>query len=118
MLSAEATLRRLTIGDRSLLSAIADLDQGDAGVVRLDERAEALVRLGVLVALDAPVSAYHAVVAAATLAGASFEDIVACLLAVAGEVGTARVISAAPRIAMAAGYDVDAALEETAALER
>jgi hypothetical protein len=117
MLSAETTLRRLVIGDRALLCAIADLDQGDADVVRLDERSEALVRLGVLVALDAPQSAYQAAVAAATLAGASFDNVVACLLAVAGEVGTTRVISAAPRIALAAGYDVDAALEATAPLE-
>jgi hypothetical protein len=33
------------------------------------------------------------------------------LLAVAGIVGSARVVSAAPRIALAAGYDVEAALE-------
>jgi hypothetical protein len=31
--------------------------------------------------------------------------------AVAGTVGSARVIAAAPRIALAAGYDVEAALE-------
>jgi len=33
------------------------------------------------------------------------------LTAVAGPVGSARVISTAPRIALAAGYDVEAALE-------
>ena len=35
----------------------------------------------------------------------------AVLKAVAGEVGSARVVAAAPRIALAAGYDVEAALE-------
>jgi hypothetical protein len=39
------------------------------------------------------------------------DDLVAVLVAVAGMVGSARVIAAAPRIALAAGYDVEAALE-------
>jgi hypothetical protein len=43
--------------------------------------------------------------------GARQEDLLATLLAVAGIVGSARVVSAAPRIALAAGYDVEAALE-------
>ena len=34
-----------------------------------------------------------------------------CLIAVAPEVGLARVVSAAPELALALGYDVDAALE-------
>ena len=41
----------------------------------------------------------------------TLDDLLAVLLAVAGEVGSARVVSAAPRIALAAGYDVEAALE-------
>ncbi len=116
MLSAVETIRRLTIGDRTLLGAIAELDQGGADVVRLNERTEALVRIGVLVALDAPQPAYHAASESATLAGASVDDIVASLLAVAGQVGSARVISAAPRIALAVGYDVEADLEDPGAL--
>ena len=39
------------------------------------------------------------------------EDLFAVLVAIADDVGSARVISAAPRIALAAGYDVEAALE-------
>ncbi len=111
MLSAEETLRRLTIGEPTLLPAIAKLDGADPLVSRLDERTEALIRVGVLVALDAPESSYHTAVEAATLAGASLDDLVATLLAVAGSVGSARMIAAAPRLALAAGYDVDFALE-------
>jgi 4-carboxymuconolactone decarboxylase len=111
LLSAEETLRRLTIGEPKLLPLIAQLDGGDPFMSRLDERTEALIRVAALVALDAPESAYHAAVGAATLAGASLDDLVATLLAIAGSVGSARVISAAPRLALAAGYDVDFALE-------
>ncbi len=117
MLSAEETLRRLTIGDRALLTAFADLDLGDPPVRRLDNRTEALVRLAVLVALDAPETAYRISGESATLVGASMEDLVATLAAVAGQVGSARVIAAAPRIAMAGGYDVEAALETLVPLE-
>jgi hypothetical protein len=35
----------------------------------------------------------------------------AALVAVAASAGSPRVVSAAPRIALAAGYDIDAALE-------
>jgi hypothetical protein len=111
MPSAEETFRRLTIGEPALLAAIADLDDGDPAVTRLDERTEALIRVGALVALDAPQSSYHAAVEAAQLAGASLDDLLAALFAVAGSVGSARVVSAAPRIALAAGYDIDSALE-------
>ena len=43
--------------------------------------------------------------------GADLEDLLAVLLAVAEQVGYPRVIGAAPRIAMAAGYDVEADLD-------
>jgi hypothetical protein len=45
--------------------------------------------------------------------GATFDEIVGCLIAVAPVVGLARVVSAAPELALALGYDVDAALEAT-----
>jgi 4-carboxymuconolactone decarboxylase len=113
MSSAEETFRRLTIGEPALLAAIADLDDAEPAVARLDERTEALIRVGALVALDAPQSSYHAAVEAAQLAGASLDDLLTVLVAVAGSVGSARVVSAAPRIALAAGYDIDAALERS-----
>lgn len=115
MLSAEETLRRLAIGDRTLLATIADLDVAmtpNLSVLRLDPRPEALVRLAALVALDAPQSAYSSCAETAFLAGATLDDLVATLLAVAGHVGSARASSAAPQIALAAGYDLEAALME------
>ena len=65
-----------------------------------------------LVALDAPSSSFRSAVDAAQMAGAQLSDLLAVLTAVAGPVGSARVISTAPRIALAAGYDVEAALEQ------
>jgi 4-carboxymuconolactone decarboxylase len=115
MLSSEEVLRRLTIGDRALIAAVTGPDGGYPGLARLDARAESLVRVAVLVPLDAPQSSYQMAVEAAIRAGASLEDLVATLLATTEIVGVPRVVSAAPRIALAAGYDVDAALERSAA---
>jgi hypothetical protein len=118
LLSPEETLRRLTIGDRALLAAISDLDQATSPVLRLEPRVEALVRLAVLIALDAPQSSYSASAALAFEAGATLGDLVATLLAAAGQVGTPRVVAAGPRIAFAAGYDVEAALEDCRPIPR
>jgi alkylhydroperoxidase/carboxymuconolactone decarboxylase family protein YurZ len=112
MMSAEEAFRRLAIGDKALLAAVADPDRGRPGAPRLDERTESLIRVAVLVPLDAPQSSYQPAVEAAIRAGASLDDLLATLVATAGSVGSPRVVAAASRIALAAGYDVDRALEE------
>ena len=58
----------------------------------------------------APVS-YHWAAAAALDAGASAEDVVVALIAVAPISGLARVISATREVALAIGYDIDQAFE-------
>ena len=112
VLPVEETLRRLTIGDPSLIGAIGDLDRWDHGLRRLDDRTESLLRIAALVALDAPQSSYGSAIDAAIRAGVEVEDVVAVLVAIAGPVGSVRIIAAAPRIALAAGYDIEAALEQ------
>ena len=112
MSSAEEGFRRLTIGDPALVASVAGPDGRPFDCRYLDARTEALLRLGTLIALDAPPSCYRPVVEAAQRAGARLEDLLAVLVAVAGTVGSARIVSAAPKIALAAGYDVEAALEE------
>jgi alkylhydroperoxidase/carboxymuconolactone decarboxylase family protein YurZ len=110
--SPEETLRRLTIGGPTLSFAIPGRRDAIVGeAVGLDLRTASLLRIGALVALDAPVAAYIGEVDAASRAGAQLDDLVAVLMAVAGTVGSARVQAAAPRIALAAGYDVEGDLE-------
>jgi 4-carboxymuconolactone decarboxylase len=79
----------------------------------LDARTVALVQLAALVVLDAPAGAYRTTVEAAVAGGASESDVVGTLLAVAPVAGLARLVSAAPRLALALGYDVDQAWEST-----
>ena len=108
---AEEAFRRLSIGDLRLIEPLSVLDDRDLGIGRLDDRTESLLQVGVLVALDAPQTSYQTAVGAAQRAGADLGDLLAILGSIAGVVGSARVLAAAPRIALAAGYDVGAALE-------
>jgi 4-carboxymuconolactone decarboxylase len=111
MPTAEEGFRRLAIGDQVLVASVCNPGVPRSAVRRLDALTEALLRIGALIALDAPPSSYRSEVEAAQRAGARIDDLLAVLVGVAGVVGSARVISAAPRIALAAGYDIDAALE-------
>jgi hypothetical protein len=111
MLSAEEAFRRLTIGDTALLADRRDPAQPELEVRRLDDRTDALLRIAALIALDAPQSSYRSAVQVALRSGARLEDVLAVLVSVSGTVGSARVVAAAPRIALALGYDVEAALE-------
>jgi alkylhydroperoxidase/carboxymuconolactone decarboxylase family protein YurZ len=77
----------------------------------LDPKTHALVRLAAALAIDAAPSSYQSNVEVALASGASIDEIVGTLIAVAPTVGLARVVSAAPELALALGYDVDAALE-------
>jgi 4-carboxymuconolactone decarboxylase len=118
MPSAEDGFRRLTIGDPGLVASVAGPEGRPFDTRCLDARTEALLQIGALIALDAPPSSYRPVVEAAQRAGARLEELLAVLVAVAGAVGSARIVSAAPKIALAAGYDVEAALEAIDPVDR
>ncbi|MFZ0013976.1 MAG: carboxymuconolactone decarboxylase family protein [Acidimicrobiia bacterium] len=77
----------------------------------LDSRTRALVSIGAAVCMDAPTKTFRSLVDAGLEAGATTEEVVGALLAVAPTAGGPRVVAAAPRIALALGYDVEAAFE-------
>jgi alkylhydroperoxidase/carboxymuconolactone decarboxylase family protein YurZ len=102
----EDLLRRLALNDeRSVASALTDRECG------LDPKAHALVRLGALVSVGAAPASYRLTVERAYAAGATDEEIVGVLAAVGPAVGFARLVAAAPDLALAIGYDVEAALD-------
>jgi len=80
----------------------------------LDGRTTALVRVAATIALDAAGASFQHAVAFALDAGATQDEIVATLEAVTPITGTSRVVASAPKIALALGYDVEEALEESA----
>ena len=103
-------LRRLAVHDEALLDAIAKEGNSFASEV-IDERTTALVRVAATIAVDAALSSFQHAVATALAAGATSKEIVATLEAVTPVTGSARVVQCAPKVALALGYDVDAALE-------
>jgi 4-carboxymuconolactone decarboxylase len=72
----------------------------------------ALARLAAVVSLGAPTTSCRWSAELAQEAGATEEEIVGVLWAVGPIVGLARVVAAAPALALAIGYDVEAAFEK------
>ena len=107
----EERLRSLAISDERFVQSVLGIGLDTIDVSRLDAKTDALVRLGALLAIDAAPSSYQANVETAVAAGASVDEIVGAVIAVAPITGVARVVSAAPELALALGYDVDEALE-------
>lgn len=73
----------------------------------LTPKVDLLVRLGALLALGAATSSLRITVERALDAGATESEIADVLVAVAPAVGVARVVSTAPRLAVALGYELD-----------
>ena len=106
----QETLRRLAIFDEEL--AEAGLRPGLAGESELDAKTVALLQLAVSVALGSSAVCLQWSTARALAAGAAKDEIADVLLAIAPVAGLGRVVSAAPGVAIALEYDVEAALDE------
>jgi 4-carboxymuconolactone decarboxylase len=112
MAEHEERLRRLALGDESFIESVLATGPGDTDASRLDPKTHALVRLAALFGANgAPVCRHHTA-AVALAAGATADEVVGTLIAVAPIIGVARVVSAAPELALPIGYDLDAAFEE------
>jgi alkylhydroperoxidase/carboxymuconolactone decarboxylase family protein YurZ len=112
------TLRRLALSDERFIQTELQMGLDTVDVSQLDAKTHALVRLAAALAIDAAPSSYQSAVEPALAAGASIDEIVGTLLAIAPTIGMARVVSAAPELALALGYDVDAAIEAHEDYER
>lgn len=107
----QLTLRKLALRDEQYIEALLQTDSANATLAGIDERAHALIRIGALIAMDASPAAYMDSVNKALRAGVSPEEIVGTLITVLPTVGIARVVTAAPNLGLAMGYDVAGALE-------
>jgi len=106
------TLRRLTLSDESFVESVLGMGRNTVEVSGLDAKTHSLVRLAASLAIDAAPSSYQSAAEVALAAGATVDELVGTLIAVAPTVGLIRVVSAAPELALAIGYDVEAALEQ------
>ena len=105
---AHQTLAGLSAGNLEVLEKAVGLRELNRAGSGLDARTYSLVKLAALIALDAPPASYAWQIANALEEGASAEDFIGVLRAVAPQVGGPRVVAAAPEIMVAMGL----ALEE------
>jgi 4-carboxymuconolactone decarboxylase len=99
-------LAGLALGDPELL--LEGLEVREQWQVKsgLDPRSFALVKVAVLIALDAPPASYLWQVANALDAGATPTDLLGVLYAVAPQVGGPKVVAAAPELMVALGLSL------------
>src|SRR5690242_7009109 len=109
----QRVLRRLTIRDDSFIRGVLVAGEDPGTAEPLDAKTCAIARVASLIALDAASPSYLSPVDDAREAGATDAELVGCLVGLMPVVGVPRVVSAAPKLALALGYDVAAALEES-----
>jgi len=96
-------LGALSRGDPDLMAEGLEMRANWEAKSGLDPRAYALVKIAALIALDAPPASYVWQVGTALAEGATPEDIVGVLIAIAPQVGGPKLVSAAPEIMIALG---------------
>lgn len=111
MTEHERTLRCLAVNDQEFIESVVSGRLAGSSASGLDPKTQALVRLAALIALDAASATYQCEAEGAFAAGATVDDIVDTLVAVAPFIGIARAVCVAPSLGIALGYDVEAALE-------
>jgi 4-carboxymuconolactone decarboxylase len=111
MAEREEILRRMTLGDVAYLDALVSERQRSPTPAELDYAGQALVKLGALTATDGSDLAWQQAVAAALDAGLTADEVVDALVVLAPVIGQTRVMAAAPKVALATGFDVTTALE-------
>jgi 4-carboxymuconolactone decarboxylase len=110
--SYQEILRRLAIIDEGFAGDQAGLGLGLPAAHVLDAKIAALIRVGALAAIGAPEVCLEWSTSRALAAGASEDEITGVLLAIAPVIGLGRIVGAAPGMACALGYDIDAGLED------
>ncbi len=98
-----------------LLERLSDASReethGASDAMCLDERTRSLAVIAAAVCTGATSETLHPLVESALQSGATAEEILGVLVTVAPSAGAPRVVAMAPRLALALGYDVDAAFE-------
>jgi len=96
-------LASLALGDPDLLAAGLEVRAEWQARSHLDARSYALVKIAALIALDAPPASYLWQVGLALDAGATPQDIMGVLIAIAPQVGGPKLVAAAPELMVALG---------------
>jgi 4-carboxymuconolactone decarboxylase len=106
------TLRKLAIIEEGFVEDQARLGLCPDRALALDPKTAALLQVAVSVAIGSSAVCLEWAAARAMAAGATDDEVADVLLAIAPVTGLGRVVTAAPDVATALGYDIAAAMEE------
>ncbi len=98
-----AALAELALGDPQLLGEALGLRADFQHESGLDARTFSLVKIAALIALDAPPASYLWQVGNALDSGATTQDLIGVLRAIAPQVGLPKIVAAAPELMVALG---------------
>ena len=104
---AEDLLRRIALNDENVLGNVLTRRVAPETGTALGSRAELLVRLGALLALEAAAPSLREVVEKAWAAGITTNEIVGVLVCVGPTIGVASMVASASRLATVVGYDLE-----------
>ena len=104
--NAREVLNALAHGDPDVLAAGLEIRANWEAKSGLDARSYSLVKLAALIALDAPPASYLWQVANALETGATPEDLIGVLIAIAPQVGGPKIVAAAPELMIALGLSL------------
>jgi len=111
MSEARDLLLRLAAHDepslRAVLAPTPEFDAESELGRPLDRRTRVLVRLAALLAVGASTTSLRWATELASAVGVDDDAVMGVLVSAAGAVGAARVVSSAPRLALALGFDVE-----------
>lgn len=101
------TLEALAAAEEDIIASLLEMQLHNLEASGLEPRAYSLVKIATLIALDAPPASYIAQVGFALEAGVAPDEIVNLLVTVAPQVGLPKVISAAPKVMLALGLELE-----------
>ena len=104
--ATRTALAELALGDPELLGEGLELRAELQRRSGLDPRSFALVKVAALIALDAPPASYLWQGSNALAAGATAEDLIGVLRAIAPQVGGPKIVAAAPELMVALGLSL------------
>jgi 4-carboxymuconolactone decarboxylase len=104
---AEDLLRRIALNDENALGNVMTRRVESDHRTELGSRVELLVRLGALLAVEAAAPSLREVVAKASEAGVTTDEIVEVLVCVGPTIGLASMVASAAKLATVIGYDFE-----------
>jgi 4-carboxymuconolactone decarboxylase len=112
--NAEMMLRGLARVEPEVVDTLLDMQIENVDLSGLDPKTYAMVKIAGLVSSDAPPASYVWQVGMAQESGVTEADIMGILVALAPTIGFVRITSAARKLALALGYQIEEAMAERA----